>query len=172
MKIYWNDGCRPFYDGHIEPCTADGSHNPASCFTNKSKVPTSVDWVSVDTYQACVPHAHDLPHETAPARPYESLSHPPTLTDPQDPAVSNSTYPWWPSDAIPEADAVRYFSEHFILPKLHPTQKVYASECPFSWMYDGNGNLPQDQVIIKYGKHVAVSRHFRIVGIKSTFPSL
>jgi hypothetical protein len=25
---------------------------------------------------------------------------------------------------VPEADAVKYFSDHFIIPKLHPTQKV------------------------------------------------
>ena len=92
VNIFWNDGCRPFYDGHVEPCINDGSHNPASCFTNTSKVPASVDWVSCDTYQ--------------------------------DPNVPNSTYPWWPSSAIPEAEAVRYFSTHFIVPKLHPHQQV------------------------------------------------
>jgi hypothetical protein len=51
-KIYWNDGCRPFYDGHTDPCASGaGGHNPASCWTNESKVPASVDWVSCDTYE-------------------------------------------------------------------------------------------------------------------------
>ena len=50
-KLYWNDGCRPFYDGHTEPCVHDPGKNPASCWTNDSKVPASVDWVSCDTYE-------------------------------------------------------------------------------------------------------------------------
>jgi hypothetical protein len=45
------DGCRPWYDGHVDPCIHDGKHNPASCWTNDSKVPASVDWVSCDNYQ-------------------------------------------------------------------------------------------------------------------------
>ena len=45
------DGCRPWYDGHTDPCIHDGKHNPASCWTNESKVPASVDWVSCDLYQ-------------------------------------------------------------------------------------------------------------------------
>ena len=49
-KLYWNDGCRPFYDGHTEPCVRS-PHNPLSCWTNDSKVPASVDWVSCDSYQ-------------------------------------------------------------------------------------------------------------------------
>ena len=41
-KIYWNDGCRVFYDGHTDPCASGaGGHNPGSCFTNESKVPQS-----------------------------------------------------------------------------------------------------------------------------------
>ena len=42
-KIYWNDGCRVFYDGHTDPCASGaGGHNPGSCFTNESKVPHSL----------------------------------------------------------------------------------------------------------------------------------
>ena len=59
-KIYWNDGCRPFYDGHVEPCVHKPGHNPRSCWTNTSKVPASVDWVSCDQYEdptkATAPH--------------------------------------------------------------------------------------------------------------------
>lgn len=49
-KIYWNDGCRPWYDGHLDPCVTRAGKNPASCWTNESKVPSSVDWVSCDEY--------------------------------------------------------------------------------------------------------------------------
>lgn len=42
----------------------------------------------------------------------------------QDPTVDKSPWPWDASTAIPEADANRYFSEHFIVPKLHAHQKV------------------------------------------------
>lgn len=50
-RIYWNDGCRPFYDGPVDPCVHSKTHNPASCWTNTSKVPASVDWVSCDSYE-------------------------------------------------------------------------------------------------------------------------
>eukprot|EP01051_Picozoa_sp_SAG22_P026348 SAG22_NODE_8268_length_669_cov_0.838596_1_plen_176_part_01 len=47
----FTDGCRPWYDGQTEPCVNDHGKNPASCWTNESKVPASVDWVSCDSYQ-------------------------------------------------------------------------------------------------------------------------
>ena len=91
-RIYWNDGCRPFYDGKTEPCVEDPGHNPASCWTNTSKVPASVDWVSCDAYQ--------------------------------DPTKSKGAWPWDPSSTVPEANAQRYFYDHFIKPKLHESQRV------------------------------------------------
>ena len=96
-KIYWNDGCRPWYDGHVEPCTTRAGKNPASCWTNEStgKVPASVDWVSCDEY-----------------------------VDPTRPPNER----WGTASGLwaSEAAAQRYFSEHYIYPKLHPHQQVVA----------------------------------------------
>jgi hypothetical protein len=104
-KIYWNDGCRPFYDGHVEPCVRKPGHNPRACWTNESKVPASVDWVSCDQYE--------------------------------DPTKATSPYPWFASAANPEADAQRFFADHFIKSKLHEHQRVVLVPGIFGNRSDG-----------------------------------